>query len=124
MNYKFEIQKICTFSPISMHEMPSSPAIVTTIFYCSHTVAADYLTSSTKMLHAKYKRTSPADVVHTCDHLTDINRPDLLALSFKFPHMFSGKLGCYVYNKFSVNLKDPKTPPMFYNPYHIPLVHQ
>ena len=81
-----------------MHEIPSSPTTVTTIFYYSLTEAADYLTSSTKMLYAKYKRTSSADVVHSCDHLTDINKPaDLRALLFKFPHLFSSKLGCYVY---------------------------
>ena len=95
-----------------------------TSFTCSFSAEQIYANEKTKILHAKYDKALPTDVVQTCTHLSSQNQTKLLQVISKFPQLFSGALGRYVHKKFSICLKDPNVTPVFCNPYPIPLVHQ
>ena len=109
---------------VPMQDTTVPPSPVTTSFSCSHSAAEVNSTTTTKILHAKYNRRSPEEVIKYCSHLKNDETIKLLKILQKFSHLFSGKLGSYVHKKFSINLKDPHTPPVFCNPYPVPIVHQ
>ena len=75
-------------------------------------------------MHAKYEKASPSEVISGCLHLNQTNQQTLLQLLSQFTILFSGTLGRYVHQKFSIHLKDPNVTPIFCNPYPIPLMHQ
>ena len=82
------------------------------------------LNAKETILHAKYEKFSPQDVVDQCHHLSQDHQTQLFQLITKFSQLFSGNLGRYVHRKFSIQLKDPGTPPVFCTQYAVPLVHQ
>ena len=109
---------------ITMTKISENTPSINTSFSCSFTAAEVYATASTKILHAKYEHFSLEDIVNNCSHLNKDDQAQLLQLLSKFPRLFSGTLGRYVHQKFSIQLKDPNVTPIFCNPYPIPLIHQ
>ena len=109
---------------VPMHNVQSSSNKITTSFSCTHSATAVYTNQSPSIMHAKYDRTSPDEVVRKCTHLQVPEQNKLLNILNKFSRLFSGKLGRYVHKKFSIHLKDPTTTPIFCTPYPVPMVHQ
>ena len=107
---------------ISMTLATNTPPFVTSSFSCAHTASAVY--TNTIILQAKYDKFLPQDVVNKCEHLAIPQQEKLLQLLSKFSRLFSGSLGRYVHKQFSIQLKDPSTPPIFCTPYSVPLIHQ
>ena len=54
---------------VPMHQTSTIASPVPTSFSCAHTAAEVYAGQASTILHAKYNRTSTADVVHKCEHL-------------------------------------------------------
>ena len=109
---------------ISMAVVTQKQSSITTSFTCNHSTTEIYSNNSTTILHAKYEKFPPQEVVNKCMHLAMNNKVALLQLLSKFPRLFSGSLGRYVHKNFSIQLKDPATPPILCTPYAVPLVHQ
>ena len=109
---------------IEMATSKSTNSTSTTCFSCDLSAAQVYANSTTKIMHAKYEKSSPTDVVKSCTHLQSHEQQKLFQLLSKFTTLFSGSLWRYVHRKFSIQLKDPNATPIFCNPYPIPLVHQ
>ena len=102
---------------ISMTVATQKPSSITTSFTCAHAAAEVYTNAETTILHAKYDKSSPQEVVDKCMHLNDTNRASLFQLLSKLSRLFSDSLGQYVHKKFSIQLKDPNSPPIFCTPY-------
>ena len=109
---------------IEMTRATSHSSNMDTSFSCALTATSVYASSTEKILHAKYKKTSLTEVINKCHHLNTVNKAKLLELLSSFPKLFSGDLGRYVHKKCSISLKDPYTLPIFCNPYPIPIIHQ
>ena len=109
---------------ISMTVATQKPSSITTSFTCAQSAAEVYTNSDTTILHAKYDKASPQEVVDKYVHLNANNRASLLQLLSKFSRLFSGSLGRYEHKKFSIQLKDPNSPPIFCTPYSVPHAHQ
>ena len=56
-------------------------------------------------------------------HLATTQKQHLIALLQKFPRLFSGKLGRYKKGKFTLELKDTSTKPIFCKTYPVVQVH-
>ena len=97
---------------------------VPTYFSCVRTATDVYNTGTAKILDGKYDRVTPNDIVRKCTHVTLKERTQLQYLISSHSKIFSGKLVRYVKHKFSVHLKDTKTPPIFCTPYPISIAHQ
>ena len=109
---------------ISMTLATMIPPSITTSFSCVHTASAVYTNTATTIVQAKYDKFSPQDVVNKCVHLAMPQQEKLLQLLTKFSRLFSGSLGRFVHTKFSIQLTDPSTPPIFCTIYSVPLIHQ
>ncbi len=109
---------------IPMVRTSTQPISVCSSFQCTHTAQTIYTAEKARILDAKYDRTSARDVAHQCTHLTGHDQTKIYHLLNQFPNLFSGKLGRYVRQNFSIKLKDPSVQPIFCNPYPIPLLHQ
>ena len=95
-----------------------------TYFQCAHSARMVYATGTSRLLEAQYNRVDPEEVVQLCTHLSKLEKSDLVKLLSKFHKLFSGKLGRYVHQRFSISLKDIAAQPVFCQPYPIPLAHQ
>ena len=78
---------------VDMVKALSQPAPKNTSFSCAFSVAHVYANSSTKILHAKYDKTSPLEVVSKCTYLSSHDQSKLLQLLSQFSRLFSGTLG-------------------------------
>ena len=94
-----------------------------THFTCSDHLHGIYTAGVTKIKQAKYDSIDPQMVASQCHHLSIPQQQQLGDLLKQFPLLFSGKLGRYNKSKFTLELKDPKTPPIFSKPYPIPQAH-
>ena len=110
--------------PMTPLRTPNAVPPVATYFQCTDTAKAVYATGGTPILDAKYDRINPHDVAHQCTHLSATERDKLYTLLAQFSELFSGKLGRYVKQTFSIHLKDSSVNPIFCNPYSVPLAHQ
>ena len=104
----------------------SSPKNITTSFSCSLIASEVYANTKATILHAKYEKFSPTEVVDQCDHLSANHKSQITTLttSFIFFPPFFRHSGQIYTQKCSIQLKDLSTPPIFCTPYPIPLVHQ
>ncbi len=83
------------------HAPTASPAM--TSFSCAHTANSVYAATTAHILHAKYERVTPDDVIAQSTHLSRTNQRLLHQLLSKFPRLFSGQLGRYVKNNLVLN---------------------
>ena len=88
---------------ISMTVATQTPSSITTSFTSAQAAIEVYTNSVTTILHAKYYKFSPQEVVDKCVHLAADNKAILLRLLSKFSCLFSGSLGCYVHKKSPFN---------------------
>lgn len=86
--------------------------------------ALELYNAEVRILEAKYDHMTAHEVVQQCIHLRGQSQLKIEKMISQYYKLFSGKLGCYVRQKFSIFPKDPKTAPIFCNPYPVPLIHQ
>ena len=94
-----------------------------THFTCTHQSAEIYAAGTLKIKMAKYNKVAPQIVASQCNHLSAQQQLQLGQLLSKFPDIFSGKLGRYNRSKFTLQLQDPTTTPIFCKPYPFPQAH-
>ena len=109
--------------PMTVQESAALPAHVTTHFSCARTFRDNYATGSKKIKQAKYDSVSPTVVAAQCSHLSPQQQKQLETLLQQFPQLFSGQLGRYNKNKFTLELLNPATVPIFCKPYPIAQTH-
>ncbi len=85
--------------------------LITTSFSCAHTAHGIYTAIRTKILDAKCDKTDPTDVVQKCTYISSEQCISLCDPLSKISRWFSGKLGRYVKQTFSIFLKH--TTPIF-----------
>ena len=78
-----------------------------------HSANTVYATGTTRILEAKYDRIDPTEIARHCTHLSPLDQEKLSQLLSQFSELFSGKLGRYVKQKFSIHLKNPSVNPIF-----------
>ena len=94
-----------------------------THFTCTHRSAKIYAAGTLKIKMAKYDKVDSQMVASQCNHLSSSQQTQLGQLLSLFPDLFSGKLGRYNKSKFTLQLQDPTTPPIFCKPYPVPQDH-
>ena len=109
--------------PMTVQASTTSSAATATHFSCKLTFAENYAIGTKKIKEAKYDSISPKEVISQCSHLSTQNQSKLLELLSKFSKLFSGQLGRYNKSKFTLELINPKTPPIFCKPYPIAQTH-
>ena len=120
---------VVTWGGLSVPMIPSSPNVpttnVATYFQCTDSATTQVYASGTeRILDANYDRMDPTEVARLCTHLSVTEQDKVAQLLSQFAELFSGKLGRYVKQTFSIHLKDPSSNPIFCTPYQVPLAHQ
>ena len=100
---------------------PTTPTV--THFSCSLTFTENYTTGTKKSNRPQYESISPNEVASQCDHLSKQQQSQIQDLLQKFPTLFSGQLGQYNKSKFTLELINPNTVPIFCKPYPIAQAH-
>ena len=77
---------------------------------------------ATEILHEKYSKTDPNDVVQQQSYLFASQKKDRLELLTNHSKIFSGKLVSYPYKKFHINI-DPEATPVHVCAYPVPRIH-
>ena len=96
---------------------------VITHFPCQLTFSENYATGTNKIKQAKYESISPKEVAAQCVHLSSQQQLQLQNLLQDFPKLFSGQIGRYNKSKFTLELINPNTAPIFCKPYPIAQTH-
>ena len=103
---------------------PSSPKPITHYTCAQSTGRYDtYVVTKSLIKEAKYELISPQQVVDSSTYLNSTQKHHLIALLKQFPRLFSGKLGRYNKGKFTLELQNPFTKPIFCKPYPVAQVH-
>ena len=100
---------------------PSTPTV--THFSCPLTFTENYTAGTKKIQQAKCESISPMEVASQCAHFSKQEQSQIQNLLQKFPTLFSGQLGQYNKSRFTLELINPDTVPIFCKPYPIAQAH-
>ena len=105
--------------------VPSVPKTLITHYICANSTNCyhSYVNSTAQIKEAKYEQVTPQQVTDNSTHLQSDQKDSLIKLLRNFPHLFSGKLGQYNQAKFTLELQEPMTSPIFCKPYPVAQVH-
>ena len=113
----------CLSIPMTVQALTTASATTVTHFSCMLTFTENYAIGTNKIKQAKYESISPNEVASQCSHLSKQEQSQLLTLLQKIPTLFSGQIGRYNKSKFTLELINPKTSPIFCKPYPIAQTH-